>query len=281
MTASGSLQSFSPVLVRGAGDLGTGAAASLFEAGLRVAVLDLPRPTCLRVEACFATAALRGRVEIDGVVARRVDRVDELAACAGRREVPVWVGEERALLAALAPRCLVEARMRGLSLELSRDLAPLVIALGPGYRAGRCADYVIETQRGPDLGRVIVDGEASAYTGRPGVVAGVSDDRLLRSPRAGRVERLRSPGDFVRAGEAVARVGEALVRAAISGMIRGLKLDGVEVGAGHKIGDVDPRRDRGLLARRTDKSRAVGAGVLEALSLALGEQLTENVDRER
>ena len=61
--------------------------------------------------------------------------------------------------------------------------------------------------------------------------------------------------------------GEA-VRARLGGMIRGLKLTGVEVGAGHKVGDVDPRCDLSLLDRMTDKARAVGHGVLEALELA-------------
>ncbi|MBI4702491.1 MAG: hypothetical protein HY744_15335 [Deltaproteobacteria bacterium] len=47
-------------------------------------------------------------------------------------------------------------------------------------------------------------------------------------------------------------------------MIRGLKLTGVEVGAGHKVGDVDPRQDRALLTEMTDKARAVGRAAVRA-----------------
>ena len=55
---------------------------------------------------------------------------------------------------------------------------------------------------------------------------------------------------------------------ALSGMIRGLKLTGIHVGANHKVGDVDPRRDRSLLRKMTDKAQAVGRGVALALEPA-------------
>lgn len=39
-------------------------------------------------------------------------------------------------------------------------MAPLVIALGPGFTAGEDVDVVIETKRGHNLGRVIRSGSA-------------------------------------------------------------------------------------------------------------------------
>ncbi len=82
------------------------------------------------------------------------------------------------------------------------------------------------------------------------------------------MQRLRQPGDLVAAGETVATVAGAPVVAHIAGLLRGLKLDGVAVGAGHKVGDVDPRADPALLHQPTDKSTRIGAAVLQALSRA-------------
>jgi xanthine dehydrogenase accessory factor len=155
--------------------------------------------------------------------------------------------------------------MRSLTEPMARlDEARLVIGVGPGFVAGRDVHVVIESNRGPRLGEPITSGAAEAYTGVPGDVLGLREERLLRAPRAGRLTRVRELGDFVEAGEVVATVEGEPVVARIAGMVRGLKLDGVPVGARHKVGDVDPRRDRALLAKMTDKARAVSLGAVRA-----------------
>ena len=40
---------------------------------------------------------------------------------------------------------------------------------------------------------------------------------------------------------------------------------GVQVRAGMKIGDIDPRLERGYCYKISDKARAIGGGVLEAI----------------
>ena len=250
------------VVVWGGGDLGTGVAHALFGRGCAVAVVDRPRPTGLRLEVSFATAAVRGRMVVEGVEAVHVESVDRAAQRLAERRVPVWTGPLAALLEGLAPDVLVDARLRGLTCsDLSSGLAPLVVALGPGIEAGYDADVVIETARGPELGRALWSGLAAAHSGIPGDVCGHTHERLLRASASGTLRRVRQLGDLVEAGEVVATVAGAPVRARIGGMIRGLKADGCGVRAGHKVGDVDPRRDPSLIYEMTDKARAIGAGV--------------------
>jgi xanthine dehydrogenase accessory factor len=67
------------------------------------------------------------------------------------------------------------------------------------------------------------------------------------------------------AGEVVARVGDAVVKAPFSGMLRGLLPEGMSVLRGMKIGDLDPRDDPSLCRLVSDKSLAIGGGVLEAI----------------
>ena len=49
------------------------------------------------------------------------------------------------------------------NLGTSRDMAPLTIALGPGFVAGQDVDAVVETKRGHRLGRIIREGSVSQY----------------------------------------------------------------------------------------------------------------------
>ena len=72
-------------------------------------------------------------------------------------------------------------------------------------------------------------------------------------------------GDMVKVGQVLARVGGAEVRAGLDGVLRGLVHDGLFVTAGLKIGDVDPRAERAHCFSISDKSLAVGGGVLEAI----------------
>ncbi|MFZ4579590.1 MAG: selenium-dependent molybdenum cofactor biosynthesis protein YqeB [Myxococcota bacterium] len=259
----------SVVVVRGGGDLGSGVVVALRRAGWRVVVQDLPRPTALRLTVAFASAALSGRVQVGeftGVHAPTLDAVHQSLQCGN---VPVWTGDLAELLAQLRPHALVDARLRGLSdADLTPAVAPVVVALGPGWRAGEHCTYVIETQRGPDLGRVLDHGTAQLHTGIPGDVQGLTNERLLRSPTAGVLRRHKEIGDLVEAGDVVATVDGQPVVAAISGMIRGLRLDGLWTEQGRKVGDVDPRRDRTLLDVPSDKAERVGAGVVEALRRA-------------
>ncbi len=75
-------------------------------------------------------------------------------------------------------------------------------------------------------------------------------------------------GDVVIPGQVLGLVDAQPVRAAIAGLVRGLIADGVEVPAGIKIGDIDPRGPGIDPARVSDKARAIAAGVLEAVLIS-------------
>lgn len=156
------------------------------------------------------------------------------------------------------------------------DHASIVIALGPGYEAGKDVHAVVETNRGHNLGRVYLEGGAEPNTGVPGTIGGYSSERLLRAPCAGMIYGLRQIGDTVQAGEKVAFVkanapgnDEIPVIASISGILRGLVRNGLSVNSGMKVGDIDPRAVREHCFTISDKSRAIAGGVLEAIMYLL------------
>jgi len=255
------------VVLRGGGDLATGAAYRLHQAGFPLIVLELTRPLVVRRRVALATAVLEGAVDVEGLAGRRVESWPQALALAGSGHIPVLVAPAwpPAGWQAGQARVLVDARLAKRNSDTRIDQAPLVIALGPGFSAGRDCHAVIETKRGHRLGRVIWQGPALPDTGRPGQIAGKTGERVLRAPAAGNVSWEVEIGDLVSAGRELGRVGGQPLAAPFDGVVRGLIAPGSQVPAGYKIGDLDARAERQACFTISDKALAVGGGVLEAI----------------
>lgn len=274
------------VAVKGAGDLATGVIHRLARAGFAVVATELPQPTVVRRTVAFAEAVELGRVTVEALTARRVESIAEVRAVIAAGEIPVVVDADGAMLRQLQPMVLVEATLSKVNSGITMHDAPIVIALGPGYEAGRDVQAVIETNRGHNLGRVYLTGRAEPNTGVPGAIGGYTIERLLRAPCDGIIWGVSEIGDTVQAGETVAivradsgdRQAEMDVTTTISGTLRGLLRDGLAVRKGMKVGDVDPRAAREHCFSISDKSRAVGGGVLEAILYFLHERMVRHVE---
>ena len=161
----------------------------------------------------------------------------------------------------------VDAILAKRNLGTTRDMAPAVIAVGPGFTAPVDCDAVVETMRGHFLGRVITQGSPQPNTGVPGVIAGYGKERVIHSPAAGVFRSDHAIGDIVSAGECVGYAGDTPMFTTIDGCLRGLLADGVQVTEGFKCADVDPRGDASYINYISDKATSVGGGVLEALAM--------------
>lgn len=261
--------------MRGGGDLATGVAYRLHQAGFPLLILELARPLVVRRRVALATAVLEEEVNVEGLVARRVENWAEAQAMAGNGVIPVliapnWPPES---MPSDEVSVLIDARMAKRNIDTLIDQARLVIALGPGFSAGLDCHAVVETKRGHRLGRVIWRGPALPNTGRPGAIAGKTAERVLRAPVSGTVTWQVEIGDAVTEGQLIGRVGSEPVAAPFAGVIRGLIVPGSEVPAGYKIGDLDARADRAACFTISDKALAVGGGVLEAILMRMNAGL--------
>jgi xanthine dehydrogenase accessory factor len=230
------------VLIRGEGDLASGAALRLVRAGLPVVITELPQPLAVRRLVSFSQAVYSGEITIEGITAHLAEDASQARWILGSGSIAVRVDPEADCRHELQPLVLVDGRMTKRPPELGMDAAPLVIGWGPGFTAGYDCHAAIETRRGPRLGRVIWQGVAELDTGVPDATAGIQAQRVLRAPGAGRLRVL-----------------------AEIGVLRGMLPDGFAVEAGMKIGDVDPRDDPALCRLVSDKALAVGGGVMEAV----------------
>ncbi|MCH8305922.1 MAG: EF2563 family selenium-dependent molybdenum hydroxylase system protein, partial [Candidatus Marinimicrobia bacterium] len=180
------------------------------------------------------------------------------------------IDPDGAAIGELSPAVLVDARMLKKNSDISRESAPVVIALGPGYRASEDVHYVVETSRGHDLGRVISEGEALPDTGVPGELGGETAKRVLRAPTSGEFIPTMKLGEMVSAGDVVGEVNGAEIKSELNGLLRGLLHDGIMVSKGMKIGDVDPRGNRDFLHSVSDKANSIAGGVVEAVFRGIG-----------
>lgn len=255
------------ILVRGAGDLATGVALRLYRAGLRVVMTEVSEPLAVRRAVSFSEAVYEGRTAVEGVIARLSG---DLAAAAGilpAGEIPVLVDPNLELFQVgsgpLVPKVVVDARL--LKLPVPAVRYDFVIGLGPGFTPGENCSVVVETMRGHTLGRVYTDRPALENTGLPEG----NPDRVLRAPISGTIRPAFEIRDHVREGQAVAEIehptGRTPVFAKVSGVLRGMLRDGMRVQGGLKIGDIDERGDPANCLLVSDKSLAIGGGVLEAV----------------
>ncbi|WP_407300252.1 selenium-dependent molybdenum cofactor biosynthesis protein YqeB [Raoultella planticola] len=253
------------VVIRGAGDIATGVALRLWHAGFKVIMLEVEKPTAIRRSVAFAQAIFDGEVTVEGVVARRAASVHEAMRIVENGAIPLLVDPSCHSLRDLRPACVVDAILAKENFGTHCGLAPAVIALGPGFCAGKDCHAVIETHRGHWLGQVIYHGCAQANTGIPGNIQGHTSLRVIRAPVAGVLQGRVRLGDIVNEGETLATIGDREILAPLGGMVRGLLNDGLVVNSGFKIGDIDPRGADADYTSVSDKARAIGGGVLEAL----------------
>lgn len=260
------------VLIKGAGEMASGIAHKLFQAGFKICMTEIPLPMAVRRGVSFCEAVYEGQTEIEGVRARLVSTAGEVLEAWEQLFIPVIVDPGARMKGEIPFNVLIDAILAKENLGTKITDASLVIGIGPGFEAGKDVHMVIESNRGHNLGRVILAGRAEENTGVPGPIGPYTIERVLRAPIDGLFRSARKKiGDSIGIQEIVAYVDDAPVVAQIGGVLRGLLRDGLEVVEGTKLGDIDPRGIREYCFTISDKARAIAGGVLEGIMLYLNK----------
>lgn len=261
------------VLIRGAGEMASAVAWRLHQANIRrICMTELDRPLCVRRTVSFCDALESGETRIEGVSAVAIESLADMAQAWWRGQIAIVPQRRWRAIANLGPDVVIDAILAKRNIATSIGDAPLVVALGPGFSAGDDCHFVIETNRGHHLGRVIARGAAEPNTGIPGDIAGHTRARVLQAGADGIFESGRAIGDVVSAGDVIGHVvtdhvvtDHAAVIAATGGILRGLLASGTHVSRGLKLGDIDPRAKRDYCATISDKARAIAGAALECV----------------
>jgi xanthine dehydrogenase accessory factor len=233
--------------------------------GIACLISELPEPLSVRRLVCFSYAIHEGTLAVEGVTARRAKNSEDAWQIMAAHEIPVMVDPDLNLTQQMHPVVVVDGRMLKKADNSPSQLSTIVIGLGPGFYAGKDCRAVIETNRGPKMGRVIWFGATEPDTGIPEQVNQFSNDRVLRAPVDGILKTFTSIPDQVKAGQLIGDVEGIQIKAKFTGIVRGLLRNGSSVRSGMKIGDLDPRNNPELARMISEKSLAIGGGVLEAL----------------
>ncbi len=254
------------VVIKGAGDLATGVAARLYRSNMRrLLLLETPAPQAIRRLVALSEAVHLGRTRVEDIEGVLIDRAGQAGQVWSQGWIPVIVDPQAESVTHIKPHILIDATLAKRNTGMSMDLAPLTMALGPGFEAGADVHMVVETKRGHELGRVITQGRAAPNTGLPGCIDGESLRRVLRAPRDGVLDKALEIGSRVQCGDVVAVVSSCPVHAEISGVLRGMLRSQIRVVQGMKIGDIDPRGDSTYCTTISDKAGALGGAVLEGI----------------
>jgi xanthine dehydrogenase accessory factor len=250
------------IIVRGGGDLATGVVQKFFRAGFPVVILETSAPTAIRRSVALCEAVYDRSAQVEDMNCRRVSDINEFEGCWQSGIIPLLIDPVGETIGKIRPSAVIDAILAKRNLGTHRGMAPITIALGPGFCAGEDVDVVIETMRGHDLGRLIFKGSATPNTGIPGEIGGKSGQRVIHAPISGTIVHEKQIGDIVQRDEVLLIIEETEVRAPFTGLLRGLIREGAEVPKGMKIADIDPRTD---VDWRTisDKARCLGGAALE------------------
>ena len=109
----------------------------------RICMLDLEHPLCVRRQVSFCTALESGAAVVEGVRAVATRDWGEIEAAWETQSIPVVSTSDWARIDADTPDVLIDAILAKRNLGTRKDEARLVIALGPGFRAGVDCHLVI------------------------------------------------------------------------------------------------------------------------------------------
>ena len=264
------------IIVRGGGDLATGTIYKLKKSGFPVLILETDNPSAIRRNVAFCEAVYQGTQTVEDMTCHLAASPAQARQFLLEGKLTVLVDPLGDSISELEPLAVVDAILAKKNLGTGRNMAPITVALGPGFIAGEDVDAVVETKRGHNLGRVLWNGTAAPNTGIPGVIGGFGKERVVYSPAKGILRSVRKITDTVSRGDVIAVVeteyGDVPVEATLDGILRGLIRDGYPVKKGFKMADIDPRaEERDNCFTISDKARCIAGGVLEAILRRKGE----------
>ena len=265
------------IIVRGGGDLATGTISKLYNCGFPVLILEAEKPSAIRRNVAFSEAVYEGQQTVENITCYRADSIAHAQTLLQEGKLTVLVDPNGSAITQLQPMAVVDAILAKKNLGTHRDMAPITVALGPGFEAGQDVDAVIETKRGHNLGRVLWSGHAAPNTGIPGIIGGFGKERVIHCPAEGILRNVCKITDTVTKGQEIAVVetenGPVSVLATLDGLLRGLIRDGYPVTKGFKIADIDPRMgEYQNCFTISDKARCIAGGVVEAILQLKGER---------
>ncbi len=254
------------IIVRGGGDIASGIIHKLYKCGFKIVILETDQPTSIRREVCFSEAVYDKIKTVEEVTCKLANNTQEIDTILKENNIPVIIDTKGEYIQKLKPLAVVDSILAKRNLGTNKSMAPITIGVGPGFNALEDVDCVIETMRGHNLGRIIYQGSAIPNTGIPGIIKGISKERVIYSNTNGTIKTIKNIGEVVKQNEVIAYINETPVLATIDGVLRGIIKNNLYVKENLKIADIDPRLEEIQNSYTiSDKARTIAGAVVEAI----------------
>lgn len=256
------------IWIRGAGEIGSAVAISLYKSGFNIFLSEISPPLAIRRTVTFSDAIVDGETSAMGIQSKRL-KLDQYESGKQYSYIPQFLDNVEEIQS-LCPSILIDTRMIKSYNEDYRNWADHIIGFGPGFSTHKNCHAVIETKRCHDLGKIIYEGAAIKNTGVPGVLGGESAKRVIYSNSEGNLKWKVDFGDIVEKNQLLGTINSIHeIKSPLNGMIRGLIHPSVPMKPGLKIADVDPRGEGIDCLNLSDKARSLGRAALEATMIYL------------
>ena len=131
------------IVVRGGGDLATGTIYKLKKSGFPVLILEVAHPSAIRRNVAFCEAVYQGEQTVEDMTCYLADSLAHAQKLLSEGKLAVLVDPTGESIPKLNPLAVVDAILAKKNLGTNRNMAPITVALGPGFTAGEDVDAVI------------------------------------------------------------------------------------------------------------------------------------------
>jgi xanthine dehydrogenase accessory factor len=262
------------VLIRGGGEIGSAIAHRMFRSHFRVCITDIESPLSINRGTCFSESIYDVTKTVEGVTAEKTAiSLENIYKVWRNGKIPIVVDPESSVKPLILPDVLINAMMLERETNTKMSDAPLVIGIGNSFSAGDNVHMVIDSNKGNDLGKVIISGRPQQLPDKSKDIIELIDEGILWSSDSGLFTTTKNIGDSVTLDDIIGKIDDVSLKAPLSGTIRGLLRNETKVLAHTRLFEIDPVNNKSACFNIRDSVRAISGGVLEAVMM--GYNFTE------
>lgn len=261
---------FPLAVILGTNEIASAVAVHLRHAGWHVVLAYDPFPPVIRRGMAFHDVLYGDRRAFDGIEGIRTESTAEIvAALTDPGRVAVTALPLTDLLTIRPIEALVDARMQKHRVTPDlRNVACVTVGLGPLFRVGMNCDIAVET-RPTRNGQVVTDGSTDEADGMSRKLGGVGSERFIYSDRPGRWHTPVDIGSRAFSRFVLGHLDGRPVNAPLDGIVRGIVRDGLQVPAGVKLAEIDPRGREARWTGIDDRGRNIAEATVKAIRIKL------------
>ena len=138
------------IIVRGGGDLATGTICKLKKSGFPVLILEVANPSAIRRNVAFCEAVYQGSQTVEDMTCYKAESLQQAQQLLEEGKLAVLVDPTGESIPKLQPMAVVDAILAKKNLGTNRNMAPITVALGPGF----VADEDVMPSSKPSVGTI-------------------------------------------------------------------------------------------------------------------------------